>query len=172
MLSAFIFGKKIIYYSLLCICTYQFSRNNLNSLRFLLPIYYFYRMKNKTNIQKSKKSWYDKHKNEKEFRAHRSQLTKDYIEKHPWIKEYYREYAKKYYQANKKKLNAQRKKYPDPTRNGRVNRFKQKERDALEDNYIIQLITRGGKIKKQNVTVGMIIARRKQIQEKRIEKKK
>ncbi len=70
--------------------------------------------------------------------------------------------------TNKKKLNAERKLYPDKTRNERVNRFKQKERNTLGKNYIIQLITRSGKIKKQDVTPYMISKKRKQIQQKRL----
>lgn len=125
-------------------------------------------MKDSKRLSDRKKTYYQRHKNEEEFKEHRRKWAKDYRDTHPEVKKYQKAYAKKYYAANKKKLNAERKLYPDKTRNERVNRFKQKERNTLGKNYIIQLITRSGKIKKQDVTPYMISKRRKQIQQKRL----
>ncbi|MEP6465709.1 MAG: hypothetical protein ABJB05_05365 [Parafilimonas sp.] len=129
-------------------------------------------MKKNDPLSDSKKTYYQRHKNEAEFKEHRRKWAQDYRDIHPEVKKYQKEYAKKYYAANRKELNAKRKLYPDKKRNERVNRFKQKERNTLGKNYIIQIITRTGKIKKQDVTPYMIIKRRKQIQQKRLTRNK
>ena len=117
-----------------------------------------------------KLSYYERHKDEEWFKEHRRQWAQQYRAAHPELKAYQRTYAKKYYQENKEWLNEKRKQYPDPTRNERVNRFKQKERDNLGKAYIIQLLTRSGKLNKEEVTPYMIQRRRKQIQVKRAAK--
>ena len=116
---------------------------------------------------KKKVSYYQQHKNEEWFKEHRRLWAKQYREAHPELKKYMREYHKAYYAANKETLNEYRKGYLDTTRNERVNRFKQKERDNLGDNYIIQILIRRGKIEKQDVTPAMIKKRREQILQKR-----
>lgn len=123
-------------------------------------------------MKKSSKklSYYQRHKNEEWFREHRRLWAQRYRAAHPELKAYHRAYAKKYYAANREVLNEKRKKYPDPTRNERVNRFKQKEGDRLGKAYIIQLLTRSGKLKKEDIRPYMIQKRRKQIQLKRAAK--
>ena len=117
-----------------------------------------------------KRSYYQRHKDEEWFKEHWRQWAQQYRDTHPETKEYHRAYAKKYYQANRERLNEKRRQYTDPTRNIRVNRFKKKERENLGKAYIIQLLTRSGKLKKEEVTPYMIQRRRKQIQVKRAAK--
>jgi hypothetical protein len=121
----------------------------------------------KKDPKAAKKKYYEQRKNDPAFREHRRELARAYREAHPEVKEYQRKYAKKYYAANKERLNQQRKYYPDPTRNERVNRFKQQERNNLGKNYIISLLIRSGKIRKEDITPYMIAKRRKQILQKR-----
>lgn len=126
--------------------------------------YFCYYMK---KAKKRKDNYYQQRKSDPEFKAHRNALARAYRESHPEIKDYQKAYGKKYYQAHKEELNAKRKLYPDLTRNERVNRFKKREREALGRNYIIALLTRSGKVKKEDITPYMIAKRRKQIVAKR-----
>jgi len=120
---------------------------------------------------KKKLSYYQQHKNEGWFKEHRRKLAQNYRDAHPEVKKYQKEYSKKYSVINRKALNEYRRTHPDPTRNERVNRFKKKEREELRDNYIIQLLTGTGKLKKEDVTRSLINKRRKQILLKRNNKK-
>ena len=117
-----------------------------------------------------KLTYYQKHRDDPAFREKRRLWAQAYREAHPELKAYYRKYAKKYYVANRERLNEYQRGRPDPTRNERVNRFKKKEREALGKAYILQLICRNGKIKKEDVTPYMIKKRRMQILQKRAEK--
>ena len=114
-----------------------------------------------------KLNFYQRHKDEESFIEHRNKWAAEYRKGHPEIKEYQKKYHKKYFQENKERLNEYRKELPDHTRNERVNRFKRKEREELGKNYIIQLLTRGGKFKREEITPKMISDRRKQIIKKR-----
>ncbi len=125
-------------------------------------------MKQKPKVEKL--SYYQKHKDDPAFKEHRNSWAREYRKKHPEIKEYIKKYHIKYYVENKEALKEKCKSYPDPTRNERVNRFKQKERETLGKAYIIQLFTRSGKLKKSDITPYMIAKRRKQILEKRAAK--
>jgi hypothetical protein len=114
-------------------------------------------------MKKKKLSYYQQHKNEEWFKEHRRKLAQNYRDTHPEVKGYQRKYQKKYFAENREALNEYRRKHPDPKRNERINRFKKKEREELRDNYIIQLLTGRGKLKKEDVTRAMINKRRKQI---------
>lgn len=121
--------------------------------------------------KKRKDLYYERHKNDPAFKARRAAWARAYRAAHPEVKAYQRAYRKKYYAAHKDELNAKQRLYPDKTRNERVNKFKKREREALGRNYIIALITRSGKIKKEDVTPAMIAKRRRQIRAKRAAKK-
>jgi hypothetical protein len=114
--------------------------------------------------KKQKDTYYQRHKEDPAFKEHRNAWARAYREK---IREYQREYQKAYFKAHREELNAKRRQYADTTRNERVNRFKQKERERLGKNYIISLLTRSGKIRKEDVTPYMIAKRRRQILQKR-----
>ena len=117
--------------------------------------------------KKRKNLYYQRHKDDPAFKEHRREWARAYRASHPEIKAYQRAYHKKYYAAHREELNAKRRQYEDKNRNERVNRFKQKERDNLGRNYIIALLTRSGKITKEDITPYMIAKRRKQILQKR-----
>jgi hypothetical protein len=121
-------------------------------------------------IPPQKLSYYQKRKDDPAFREKRRLWAQRYREAHPELRAYYRTYAKKYYKANREAINAYQRSRPDATRNERVNRFKKRERAALGKAYILQLICRNGKLKKQDVTPYMIKKRRTQILHKRAAK--
>lgn len=117
-----------------------------------------------------KRSYYQKKKDDPAFLEKCRLRAQAYRDAHPELKEYHRAYAKKYYVANRERLNAYQRSRPDPTRNERVNRFKKREREALGKAYILQLICRNGKLEKKDVTPYMIKKRRAQILQKRAAK--
>jgi hypothetical protein len=75
--------------------------------------------------------------------------------------------SKSILQTTQRKNQPNRKKYPDRTRNERVSKFRKKEALNLADNYIIRILTRRGKFKKEDITPEIIETRRKQISLKR-----
>jgi hypothetical protein len=118
----------------------------------------------------SKLSYYQKRKDDPAFLEKRRLWAQAYREAHPKVRAYQRAYQKKYYAVNSERKKAYQRSRPDPTRNERVNRFKKKEREALGKAYILQLICRNGRVKKEDVTPYMIRKRREQILRKRAAK--
>ena len=73
-------------------------------------------------------------------------------------KKYYKTYQRDYYRKNKKKLDE------------KVLAFKRKEIENLADNYIINVLTKYGKYKKEEVTSDLIKAKRREIKKRRKER--
>jgi len=78
-----------------------------------------------------------------------------YMKKIKDYKEYYKTYQRKYYRKNKKKLDE------------KVLEFKRKEIENLADNYIVNVLTKYGKYKKDEVTPDLIKTKRREIKKRR-----
>lgn len=107
--------------------------------------------------------YYAKRKNDPAFMERCREYQRNKRANDPEYRAYLRAYAKKYYQQHKKELNEKRRSYPDPTRNERVSKFRKKESETLAKNYIIRLLTRYGKYRKEEITPALIRKKRNQI---------
>ncbi len=92
----------------------------------------------------------------------RKAAQREYVRTHKKYRQYQRNYMLEYYYANKAELNEKRKGYADNTRNERVKRYWDKQKEKLSDKYIIKLLTRR-LYRPEDITPAMVRKKRKEV---------